>query len=95
MTDAGESVTADEKSSIDAAIAALKEAMKGNDKATIEARTKELTDASGKMAERMYAKKEADQTTASASQEQANQKQASSAKDDVVDAEFEEVKGKQ
>lgn len=48
-------VSDEEKNSINAAVNALKEAMKGNDKAEIEKRTEELTAVSGKMAERMYA----------------------------------------
>lgn len=96
IADAGDSVTAEEKTKIEAAITALKEAMKGNDKADIEAKTKDLTDASGKMAERLYAKKDqAEQApgSAGAGEQQAGQ-QKENAKADVVDAEFEEVKDK-
>jgi molecular chaperone DnaK len=80
---------AGEKESIEAAIVALEEAMKGDDKDDIEAKTKTLVEASGKMAERAYAQQaEADssaEASADASGENANN-------DDVVDAEFEEVK---
>ena len=72
--------------------------MKGDDKAAIEARTKDLTDASGKMAERMYAAKAAEQGQAGAQAEQAaggaGGAEAGAKKEDVVDAEFEEVKDK-
>ncbi len=57
MADAGDAITPEEKAQLETAIAALKEAMKGNDKAVIEAKTKELTDVSGKMAERCMLKK--------------------------------------
>ena len=97
MADAGDKITADEKSQLESAISALKDAMKGNDKEKIEACTKTLTDASGKMSERLYAKQgqpgeEAGQQTAEAQQ----QADASNKKEhaDVVDAEFEEVKDK-
>jgi len=95
MKDAGDKVSADEKDAIEKAIAALQEALKGNDKDTIEAKTKDLTDASAKMAERLYAAGQADQAAAGAQQGQPGQQQGQSSeqkKDDVVDAEFEEVK---
>lgn len=98
MADAGDAVTPEEKTQIESAISALKEAMKGNDKAAIEARTKDLTDASGKMAERLYAKKgQAEQPGATAESGPAGQQgtQQGDAKPDVVDAEFEEVKDKE
>ncbi len=53
-------MTDDEKKGIETAIAELKEAIKGNDKALIEDKLKILTEASGKMAERVYAKKSAE-----------------------------------
>ena len=81
---------AGEKESIEAAIAALDEAMKGDNKDDIEAKTKALVEASGKMAERAYAQ----QTEAGASAESAADTSGESKtnNDDVVDAEFEEVK---
>lgn len=99
MADAGDAITPEEKAQLETAIAALKEAMKGNDKAVIEAKTKELTDVSGKMAERLYAKKgQAGAGTEGgprATGEQATGSTGGSkeaGKSDVVDAEFEEVK---
>lgn len=90
MADAGDSVSAEEKSQIESAIEALKEAMKGDSKEEIEAKTKALTDASGKMAERLYAK-----TGGQAGSEQKPGEQEPGKKaEDVVDAEFEEVKDK-
>jgi len=80
-----------EKESIEAAIKDLEEVLKGEDKDAIEEKTKALTEASGKMAERLYAEKGAaegaapDMDAAAAGGEQAK------ADDDVVDAEFEEV----
>lgn len=94
MKDAGDKVSADEKAAIEKAVAALQEALKGNDKDTIEAKTKDLTDASAKMAERLYAAGQADQAGQAGAQDQQQQGQGSAEKkaDDVVDAEFEEVK---
>lgn len=80
-----------EKESIEAAIKDLEEAIKSDDKESIEAKTKVLTDASGKMAERLYAQQGGD-AGAAAGAAGADAETASSGGDDVVDAEFEEVK---
>lgn len=97
MADAGDTVTPEEKTTIEAAITALKDAMKGDDKAKIEAATTTLTDASGKMVERMNAAKQQSQAgqqqQAGGEQPHADHK-GGEGKADVVDAEFEEVKDK-
>ena len=77
-----------EKESIEAAIKDLEEVLKGEDKDAIEEKTKALTDASGKMAERLYAEKGAAEGAAPEGAADAEQAKAD---DDVVDAEFEEV----
>lgn len=77
-----------EKETIEAAIKDLEEVLKGEDKDAIEAKTKALTDASGKMAERLYAEKGAAEGAAPEGEASAEQAKAD---DDVVDAEFEEV----
>ena len=87
MQELGDELEASEKESIEQAIEALQEALKGDDKEAIEAKTKTLTEASGKMAERVYAKKGGDAAT-----EGTDANASADAKDDVVDAEFEEVK---
>jgi molecular chaperone DnaK len=84
-----EKLEAGEKESIEAAIAALEEAMKGEDKDDIEAKTKALVEASGKMAERAYAQQAETGTAEGAADAGA---EANTSNDDVVDAEFEEVK---
>jgi molecular chaperone DnaK len=92
MEELGEDkIEASEKSSIDNAIKQLEEAMKGNDKAEIEAKTKLLTEASGKMAERLYSQQGA-QAGAAGGSEPPPPPGGNSGADDVVDAEFEEVK---
>ena len=92
MDELGDKLEADEKSSIEAAIKDLEEAIKSDDLAEIEAKTKALTDASAKMAERLYAEQAQQSGDAGADASQAGAEQASSGGDDVVDAEFEEVK---
>jgi molecular chaperone DnaK len=78
----------DEKKGIEQAINDLKESVKANEKADIEAKIAALTEVSGKMAERLYAKKSAEE--GQSADAQAHQQ---APKDDgVVDAEFEEVK---
>ncbi len=93
VKEGGDKVSADEKAAIEKAVAALKEALTGNDKDLIEAKTKDLTDASAKMAERLYAAGQADQAgQASGEHQQGSASSSEKKSDDVVDAEFEEVK---
>ncbi len=87
LKELGDQVGADEKADIEKAINALKDAVKGDDKAEIEAKTNDLTELSGKLAERVYAQK-----GASEEHGHADSSSAHAADDGVVDAEFEEVK---
>jgi molecular chaperone DnaK len=89
LTEAEDKVEADEKEKIEAAITALEEALKGDDLADIEAKTKDLTEASSSLAERMYAEAQAAGEAAGAAEEAGEDTGGS---DDAVDAEFEEVK---
>jgi len=84
-------VEAAEKEKIEAAAAELEEALKGEDKEAIESKAEALTKASHKLAEQMYAKAQAE---AGASGATAGAESKSEAKENVVDAEFEEVKDK-
>jgi len=84
ITDLGDKLDADEKVKIEAAVEALEEALKGEDKDDIEAKTTALTEASGKLAEQAYA----ENAEAGAAPEG---EASAEAADDVVDAEFEEV----
>jgi molecular chaperone DnaK len=88
LTDAGDKATAEEKEAIETAITELEEALTSNDKEKIEEKTNALTQASGSLAQKMYA--EADAGAQSAEGEQAQSQ--SQSQDDAVDAEFEEVK---
>jgi len=88
MKELGDKLDADEKSKIEAAIKELEESMNGDDKAAIEAKTEALTQASHKLAEQMYAQAQAGSAEAQPSEGSSGAK----ADDNVVDAEFEEVK---
>lgn len=85
----GDKVESDERSKIEGAISELKTAMNGDDKAEIERKTEHLTELSGKLAERLYAQKS---ETAGSPGAEAEQPTEAKAGEDVVDAEFEEVK---
>ncbi|MDM1706932.1 molecular chaperone DnaK [Thiopseudomonas alkaliphila] len=84
VTEAGDKVTDEEKTAIEAAVAELEEAIKGDDKALIEAKIEAVSQATAPVAQKMYA----DQAQAA----EAGADQAQAGSDDVVDAEFEEVK---
>jgi len=86
IKDLGDKVEASEKAAAEAAIAELKTALEGDDKDAIEAKTQALNEAAGKIAEKAYAEQ------AQADAEQPSAEAAGSKDDDVVDAEFEEVK---
>ena len=90
LKDLADQVEAEDKANIESAIAALKTALEGNDKAEIEGKTQALAEASSKLAEKAYAAtaegEGPEPVDANASAESANKD------DDVVDAEFEEVK---
>jgi len=83
-----------EKDRIETAIKELEDAMKGEDKDRIESLTKSLGDASAKMAERLYSQGQAGGAGAGpdAGAGAGAGAGADSSSDDVVDAEFEEVK---
>ena len=89
LEEAGDKATDEEKSAIEAAITDLEGVMKGDDKEEIEAKTNALTEASAPLAQKLYAEQAA-QAEAGEGAEQAESAQD----DDVVDAEFEEVKDK-
>ena len=90
-----EQVDEQEKSEIEAAIKALETAVAGDDKADIEAKMQTLTDLSGKLAERAYQKS---QETGShgdggpSGESGGGTGTSSAGAEDVVDAEFEEVR---
>ncbi len=91
MDKLGDKVEADEKSNIEAAISALEEAIKGDNKSDIEEKTQKLAEVSGKLAERVYQQKAEAGEAAQASESGAGASAESTDKENVVDAEFEEV----
>ncbi|MCF6324292.1 MAG: molecular chaperone DnaK [Gammaproteobacteria bacterium] len=95
IEDLGDQVEAEEKVKVEAAIEDLKGVLQGDDLEQIEAKTKALTEASAKIAEKAYADKGAAEGAAEAGQESAAGDSGDSNannNDNVVDAEFEEVK---
>ncbi|MGC3538789.1 molecular chaperone DnaK [Pseudomonas aeruginosa] len=85
ITEAGDKATTEDKATIEKALGELEAAVKGDDKAEIEAKMNALSQASTPLAQKMYAE-QAQQG------EDAPQGEQAKAADDVVDAEFEEVK---
>ena len=94
IKDLGDKVDAATKGKIEAAIEPLKKAMEGDDVAEIKRLSEELTQASHKLAEAMYQKaSQADQQQAGADAAGGPEQPGPSAsEEDVVDADFEEVK---
>ena len=90
VSELGDGVEAAEKSQIEDAIKALKEAMNSDDKTLIDQKTEQLSEASQKLAERLYAQKGAEGMGASESAAESGHQGTQA--DDIVDAEFEEVK---
>ncbi|MCL1141308.1 molecular chaperone DnaK [Shewanella gaetbuli] len=92
VTEAGDDLPSEDKEKIEAAMTEVETAVKGNDKEAIEKSTQALIEASAKLMEIAQAKAQAQGGAAGAEQAtDAGQQQANPA-DDVVDAEFEEVK---
>jgi molecular chaperone DnaK len=90
LADLGDKVEAGEKERIESAVKALQEAMKGDNTADIEEKTRALAEASGKMAERVYAQTQQQGEAAAGAEQPAPG--PGKEHSDVVDAEFEEVK---
>ena len=82
---------AGEKDAIEAAAKDLEEALNGEDKAALEAKSEALMTASQKLGEKIYADMQAAQAAQGAAAG-AEQPQAAPADDNVVDAEVKEVK---
>ena len=86
LKDLGDKIEADEKTAIEKAMEELREALKGNDKEAISSKTQALAEASQKLAEKAYAEQGAD------APQGGDAPKADGGDDDVVDAEFTEVK---
>ncbi len=80
----GDKVSPEDKAKIEKSLADLKEALKGNDLDNLKAKTKELTEVSMKLGEAIYKSQQPEQPAEPTKEE--------NTKEDVVDAEFEDVK---
>jgi len=96
LTEYADKLEAGEKDAIEAAIKEAEEALKGDDKAAIDAKTEALMSASEKLGEKVYAAQQAQQAAGAGAGNAASADegaaQAKPADDNVVDAEFKEVK---
>ena len=99
LTEHGDKLDAAEKTAIEAAIKELEEALKSTDKALIEAKSTALSTVAQKLGEKMYADMQAQQAAGDAAGAAAGAQASGGgsnkpADDDVVDADFKEVKDK-
>lgn len=88
ISELGDEVTSDEKEKTEAAIKALREVMKGEDSDAIKEKTNALMEAASSIMQKAYAK----MTKKQQSDDGAGAQNADHKEDDVVDADFEEVK---
>jgi molecular chaperone DnaK len=93
LSEAGEKVDAGEKEKIETAIKELEEVISGDDVEQITAKTNALMEASHKLAEQMYQQQDSD-VSPGAEESATGDGPSAASGDDVVDAEFEEVKDK-
>ncbi len=89
LADAEDKVPADEKAAIEAAIAELRTALEGEDVEAINEKSQALAQLSMKMGEKLYAQQADEADMGEQAQDAADE--SSSADDDIVDADFEEV----
>jgi molecular chaperone DnaK len=90
LSEYGDKLASGEKEKIESAIKDLEEALKGNDKSMIDSKVTALATAAQKLGEHMYGDAQAQQAASSAAAGAAES--PSSQEDDVVDADFKEVK---
>ena len=88
LEEAGEHASDEERAAIESAIAEIEEAIKGDDATAMEAATTKLTEATGGVAQKMYAAQQAEDASSDTPTAEADDADQG----DVVDAEFEEVK---
>ncbi|MEP0409261.1 MAG: Hsp70 family protein, partial [Roseibium sp.] len=90
VKDHGDKVSEEDKAAIETALEDLKTALEGEDLEGIQAKTQALAEASMKLGEAIYQASQAEADAAG--EEGADGEEAAAADDDVVDADFEEVK---
>ncbi len=88
LADLGDKVSAEDRSNVETAVADLKEALKGDSKEAIEAKSQALSAASASIAQQAYEQAQAEQADGAGADDAAA---AADGSDDIVDAEFEEV----
>jgi molecular chaperone DnaK len=93
LQELGDKVPGEDRAKIEAALADVKSALSSDDKDSIEKKTQALAEASAALAQQAYAQSAAAEGAASADG-QASASGNTAGKDDVLDAEFEEVKDK-
>jgi molecular chaperone DnaK len=95
LNEYGDKLDGSEKEKIEAAIRELESALKGNDKFDIDTRISALSGAAQKLGEKMYGDTQAQQASgAGADATGADTSEPKSKEDDVMDADFKEVKDK-
>ncbi len=94
LTEAGDKVEESDKENIESAIKSLEEVLEGDDVEQIKEKTTALMEASHKLAEQMYQEQGAQDPTAGPAGPDGGEGSSGPGGDDVVDAEFEEVKDK-
>jgi len=92
LKDLGDKVDAATRSNVEAAVTELKKSMEGEDVADIKAKSEALTQVSHKLAEAMYQQAAQSEQAGAGAQAADQTGSAAQADDDVVDADFEEVK---
>jgi len=90
----GDKLDGDEKSKIETALKDAEEALKSDNKDTIDAKTQALAETSHKLTEKMYAQEQAQQAHTDAESPTNSDGGENQVEGEVVDAEFEEVKDK-
>jgi molecular chaperone DnaK len=92
LAEHGDKVDAGEKTKIEAALKEAEEAIKGDDKADIEAKSQALAQSAHKLSEQMYKEQQAQGGAAGGEQAAGGAETGKQDDSNVVDAEFEEVK---
>ncbi|MGB6307266.1 MAG: molecular chaperone DnaK [Steroidobacteraceae bacterium] len=92
LKDVGDKISDDEKKAASEAVAAVKTAMSGDDREAIESKTQALEQASSALLQKMYEQSAAGAGGGTGSDGNSSAGHTEKPKDDVLDAEFEEVK---
>src|SRR6202522_2265744 len=92
LKDVGDKISDDEKKAATEAVAAVKAAMSGDDREAIESKTQALEQASTALLQKMYEQSAAGAGGGTGSDGNSSAGHTEKPKDDVLDAEFEEVK---